>query len=109
MPDGWEVNNTLNPLVDDAFDDSDLDRFCNLREFLSQTDPRNDQNIPPIMADFEPDGDTDGFDLTVLINEFGRINCSELNPCSCDFDADGDVDTIDLHLFSEDLGRMNIP
>ena len=109
MPDGWEVNNTLNPLVDDAFDDSDLDRFCNLREFLSQTDPRNDQNIPPIMAHFEPDGDTDGFDLTVLINEFGRINCSELNPCSCDFDADGDVDTIDLHLFSEDLGRVNIP
>jgi len=107
LPDGWEVNNNLNPLVDDAFDDSDLDRFCNLREFLSQTDPQNNQQIPPIIADFEPDGDTDGMDLTTLRNEFGRNNCSEI-PCDCDFDDDGDVDNIDVHLFSEDFGRMNI-
>jgi len=106
MHDGWEVNNTLNPLVDDALYDSDLDGFCNLREFLSQSDPWNDQDIPPIIADFEPDNDTDGMDLTTLINEFGRNDCSDLNQCKCDLDADGDVDNIDLLLFSEDFGRI---
>jgi len=47
--------------------------------------------------------DVDGKDLTGLISEFGRTNCS---PCKYDLDTDGDVDLADLFLFSEDFGRV---
>ncbi|MDZ7581903.1 MAG: hypothetical protein U5R30_15290 [Deltaproteobacteria bacterium] len=32
MPDGWEIANSLNPLGDDAFDDTDDDAYSNLQE-----------------------------------------------------------------------------
>lgn len=106
MSDAWEYVNSLNPLVDDALVDSDNDGFCNLREFLSLSDPRNDQDIPAILADVDVDNDTDGIDLTTLISDYGRNDCSPADLCECDLDADGDVDDIDLLLFSEDYGRI---
>ncbi len=39
MPDGWEVNNELNPLFDDAYLDSDGDGVSNLDEYISGTSP----------------------------------------------------------------------
>ncbi|MBI5408654.1 MAG: fibronectin type III domain-containing protein [Nitrospirae bacterium] len=48
MPDGWEVNNHLNPLVNDADEDSDGDGLTNLKEFQLGTNPSN------------PDTDGDG-------------------------------------------------
>ena len=108
MLDGWEVNNNLSPLDDDALLDSDNDGFCNLREFLSQSDPWDDQDIPQMMADFDFDDDADGIDMTTLIVEFGRNDCSPADPCECDLDGDGDVDDVDLILFSEDYGRIEI-
>jgi len=75
---------------------------------LSQSDPWNDQDIPPIIADFDFDDDTDGIELTTLIDEFGRDDCSEFDPCECDLDGDGDVDDVNLFLFSEDFGRINL-
>lgn len=105
MDDGWEVNNNLNPLVNDAFVDSDQDGFSNLRESFSQTNPWDDQDIPPIIADFNSDGDVDGTDLSTVISEYGKNDCSQVDPCQYDLDADGDVDSIDLLFFSEDYGR----
>ena len=49
MPDGWEVTYGLNPLVDDASQDSDGDGFSNLMEYLRGTDP-SDPNSHPSMA-----------------------------------------------------------
>ena len=40
MPDGWEVDSKLNPLVDDALDDPDGDNLSNWREYVDGTDPR---------------------------------------------------------------------
>jgi alpha-tubulin suppressor-like RCC1 family protein len=39
MPDGWEVNHGLNPLVNDASADPDGDGFTNLQEYQNGTDP----------------------------------------------------------------------
>jgi len=39
MPDGWEVEHRLNPLSNDASEDTDGDGKTNLQEFLEGTDP----------------------------------------------------------------------
>lgn len=39
MPDGWEIGYGLNPLVDNAADDPDLDGRNNLKEYQDGTDP----------------------------------------------------------------------
>jgi hypothetical protein len=105
--DGLEVQVGMNPtLAGDYNIDSDNDTYSNLREQISGTDPYDAESIPPVLPDGDPlpagDGDVDGKDLTGLISEFGRTNCS---PCKYDLDTDGDVDLADLFLFSEDFGR----
>lgn len=39
IPDGWELDNGLNPRWDDASQDPDTDRFTNGREYQDDTDP----------------------------------------------------------------------
>jgi len=48
MPDGWEVQypDELDPLVDDAGDDPDEDRYTNLEEYLKGTDPGDPLSHP---------------------------------------------------------------
>ena len=41
MPDGWEVDNNLDPLMDDADEDSDNDGLTNLEEYNYNTDASN--------------------------------------------------------------------
>jgi YD repeat-containing protein len=106
MPDSWEIEHNLNPLVNDAFGDADGDGFCNLREYLSGSNPQNVNDKPSILADFEGDNDVDGKDVSHLIYEYGRNDCETASdPCEFDLDTDGDVDEIDLRLFIEDYGR----
>ena len=44
--DGWEVNNDLDPLLDDALEDPDVDGYCNYREYTEETDPNDSDSIP---------------------------------------------------------------
>ena len=46
MPDDWENQHGLDPLVDDAFDDPDNDGFSNIREYRANTDPQNPDSHP---------------------------------------------------------------
>ena len=39
MPDKWEVENNLNPTIDDSYLDADNDKLTNLREYLLGKDP----------------------------------------------------------------------
>jgi len=106
MIDGWEMMNDLNPLVDDALEDPDQDGHSNLGEFLSDSNPQDALDVPPIKADFDYDLDADGVDLLDIILEMGATDCTPGDPCAGDLDGDGDVDDIDLMLFAEDFGRV---
>jgi hypothetical protein len=46
MTDGWEVENALDPLVDDAAADPDGDGFTNYQEFVAGSDPRDGESLP---------------------------------------------------------------
>ena len=52
MPDKWEVDNMLNPLVNDTALDPDNDLLTNILEYQHETDPQN--------PDTDGDGWTDG-------------------------------------------------
>lgn len=108
IPDGWEVDHGLNPLIKDASVDSDGDGFTNLREFVSDSNPQDSAAVPPIIADFDDDHDVDGYDLSVCMTELNRTDCSEASPCSCDLYEDGAVNAVDLGLFGEDYGRVQV-
>ncbi len=48
MPDAWEIEHDLNPLVDDADEDPDKDGITNLEEYLAGSDPHlSFDNHPP--------------------------------------------------------------
>ncbi|MBN1906302.1 MAG: hypothetical protein JW927_14520 [Deltaproteobacteria bacterium] len=49
MPDGWEVQYDLDPLVNDANEDDDGDGYTNLKEYKRKTMP-DDYNSQPSKA-----------------------------------------------------------
>ena len=46
MPDGWEVQYGLNPLLNDALGDKDGDRYTNFQEYEAGTDPTDRRSKP---------------------------------------------------------------
>jgi hypothetical protein len=46
LPDGWEINNGLNPDLADAGQDPDRDGFTNLEEYQGGSSPQNDEDAP---------------------------------------------------------------
>jgi YD repeat-containing protein len=74
MTDGWELAYHLNPLTDDALLDKDGDRFCNLREFFSLTNPDDNGEIPdPITIYVDDDNDT-SIEWGTLVDPFNTIS-----------------------------------
>ena len=61
------------------------------------------------LGDFDQDGDVDAADLSIMVYDFGRSDCSAGSPCLADFDSDGDVDGADLVIFSGEFGRTDCP
>jgi len=75
MLDGWEVQNGLNPFVDDSTGDPDVDGINNYNEYLQGTDPQDSDSDDDLM----PDG--------------WEVNNS-LNPLVDDAAGDPDLDTL---------------
>ncbi len=97
LPDSYETNNGLNPLVNDGALDADGDGLTNLQEYIRGTNPKvkdsdgdglqdgtevNSVGTLPSEPDTDRDGRTDGDEVT------GPIFTNPL-------DADSDNDTVD--------------
>jgi hypothetical protein len=53
MKDGWEIDNDLDPEIDDAGVDTDGDKVSNLIEYKLATDPRDGNDIPSVVTSYE--------------------------------------------------------
>jgi hypothetical protein len=78
MPDGWELNNGLDPLANDAAGDTDMDGVSNLAEYQAGGWANS------------PDGDQDG------LSDADEINLHGTNPSSIDSDGDGSADLAEV-------------
>ncbi len=94
LPDGWEVLNSLNPLLDDSASDPDSDNLINSDEFTNSADPNdadtdNDglsDNDEVNIYDTDPNNsDTDGDGLS----DDDEVNTYDTNPNNSDTDGDG--------------------
>ncbi|QEE16105.2 right-handed parallel beta-helix repeat-containing protein [Promethearchaeum syntrophicum] len=98
MDDGYEVDNDLDPLVNDANDDADADTLTNIEEFNRGTDPNNidtdddlmgdgyevNNGLDPLVNDANDDADADTL-----------TNIEEFNRGTDPFDNDTDNDLMD--------------
>ncbi|TFG12674.1 MAG: hypothetical protein EU535_05945 [Promethearchaeota archaeon] len=84
MPDGWEIDNLLDPFANDTSLDPDNDLLTNIEEFLHNTSAQNN--------------DTD-YDL-LLDNE--ELYIHHTNPVNNDSDSDGLIDGFEVYIYNTD-------
>ena len=84
IPDGWEVDNSLDPLTNDTALDPDMDSLTNLEEYQANTDPQN--------SDTDSDGLLDG----------EEINTYKTDPLQEDTDSDGLLDGEEVNTYNTD-------
>lgn len=91
MPDGWEVFNNLNPLIDDSQQDSDGDGFTNIEEYQADTDPQDEYSLPegePSTGGGTNNDDTDGDGMPDSWEQENGLD-SSTNDAELDKDNDG--------------------
>ena len=78
MPDDWEEQYGLNPLIDDANEDPDQDGWSNLKEFQKGTDPTDPESYPIVMM-------LPAISMLLLSSDSddSEIDCSELMDNGC--------------------------
>lgn len=105
ISDDWEILQFGNLTTADENSDYDGDGYSDLEEFRSNSDPKNDQDLPDQVGDIDKDSDTDGVDIFMMALEIGQAGCSITDPCNGDLNLDGSVDNIDLWIFCEYFGK----
>ncbi len=94
MPDGWEIQYGLDPLVNDAFADHDGDGLRNYDEYLYGTNPANEDTDSDGLNDYDEillyftdptNPDTDFDQLT----DYDEVVTYQTDPLSPDTDDDG--------------------
>ena len=102
MPDYWEILNSLDPNLNDAWNDEDSDNLFNVEEFFENTDPHLNDTDADDLSDgdevkiwftdplkFDTDDDTIGDSDEVLVYH--------TNPLEEDSDGDGFTDREELN------------
>ncbi len=97
MPDGWEVANGLNPLVNDASRDPDRDGLTNEQEYAYET---SGQRCDPQDSDSDGDGMPDGWEYTNGLNPL-------TNDALVDSDNDGHLNLSEYLHGSDPTGDVN--
>jgi len=97
MSDGWETGHDLNPLQADAFEDADGDKYCNLREYYSLSDPQDVALTPPAIIIYVDDKNTSGIEYGNSLYPFNTIRKG------LDFAADGDTINVAGGRYEENL------
>ena len=114
--DGDETGDVCDTCPLDPDNDIDADGLCgDVDNCPNHYNPAQEDTLPPqgngigdacdCEADFDCDGDVDGYDAVLFAESFFREDCTNENPCKGDFDCDGNVDAEDATLFLEDFGR----
>ncbi|MCX8495163.1 MAG: hypothetical protein ORN51_03165 [Akkermansiaceae bacterium] len=106
MPDDWEVNYGLNPQVDDANADPDLDGTNNLGEFLLHSDPHATPTVNPNgdAIDLRPGIDTDGDSIPNSWELKNHLDYLDSSDAAKDFDRDGYTNLQEFHLHTDPCG-----
>ena len=107
MPDGWEIDNLLDPFTNDTTLDPDNDFLINIEEFQHGTLPRNNDtdsdglldgeevntySTNPTIADTDSDGLLDGEEVITY----------NTDPLDSDTDSDGLLDGEEVHIYNTD-------
>jgi len=106
MPDNYELDNMLDPTVDDAALDPDADNLTNVAEFGLGTDPQDADTdddfsnddvegtnaTDPLLADTDGDGLLDGHETNNGENSYNGPTDTGTDPLVGDTDADGTSD-----------------
>lgn len=79
IPDKWEVDNGLNPTIDDSYEDPDNDFLVNIEEYKNQIDYDGINFTDPWNEDTDGDGIKDGTETKVFFTD----------PTTNDTDRDG--------------------
>ena len=87
MDDAWEVENKLDPTIDDAFVDPDSDGSTNLEEYAQKSDPQ--------LADTDGDGLLDGVESNT--GEYLDASDTGTSPLFADTDHDGLIDSVETN------------
>ncbi len=97
MPDGWEVEHNLDPLVNDAFDDKDGDGFCNWREYLGGSDPDDVFSRPGNITIYIDDDNSSGDEGGTLEKPFDTVQEG------VNFAGPGDSVSVAAGLYTENI------
>ncbi|HUU77219.1 MAG TPA: hypothetical protein VMX55_02660 [candidate division Zixibacteria bacterium] len=102
MPDKWEIDNNLNPLIDDSFLDFDYDNLINVDEYYYNSDPnRNDTDFDGLLDGkevhlYHTDPTAQDTDLDTL-TDAEEILVFHTNPLLADSDKDGFTDREEIN------------
>ncbi|NHJ46229.1 MAG: hypothetical protein FK733_00440 [Asgard group archaeon] len=112
MPDDWEIDNNLNPNLNDSYQDSDNDNLLNIEEYSNNTNPH--------LNDTDSDGLLDGEEVKEYstdplkfdtdedsISDYDEVIIFGTNPLLPDSDQDGFTDREEINAGTDPLNPRN--
>ena len=90
-----------------GYEECGEDKYCQM--YQGDCNYNGCGDVCECYADFNGDGKVTGREVGILIQEYGRFDCSELDPCYADGNEDGRVTGADLSLLKNEYGKFDCP